>query len=189
MQKKRTNGFTIVELIVVIVVIGILVAITTVAYRGSQERARATSLVAGIRTIEDGFKLLASQQNVGTWWADNQFNGIGNPSIKDLIDVPPATGTPTPLAIQFRKYVSTTPAVSGLNINWMYDNDLGSNGSRPMGSCNMTWDGVILAAQNVPANVGAAVDEMIDDGNANCGDVRVSGTTVLYQLSYGPEMY
>jgi type II secretion system protein G len=36
----KQQGFTIVELIIVIVVIGILAAITVVGYRGSQDRAR-----------------------------------------------------------------------------------------------------------------------------------------------------
>lgn len=39
-MRKSTSGFTIVELLVVIVVIGILAAITIVSYNGVQRRAR-----------------------------------------------------------------------------------------------------------------------------------------------------
>ena len=39
-MKKTKSGFTIVELLIVIVVIGILAAITIVAYNGIQSRAR-----------------------------------------------------------------------------------------------------------------------------------------------------
>jgi prepilin-type N-terminal cleavage/methylation domain-containing protein len=41
--KKQLKGFTIVELLIVIVVIGILAAITIVAYNGVQQRAKVTS--------------------------------------------------------------------------------------------------------------------------------------------------
>lgn len=45
---KRQAGFTIVELLIVIVVIGILAAITIVAYNGIQNRARNTSLISDL---------------------------------------------------------------------------------------------------------------------------------------------
>lgn len=43
-------GFTIVELLIVIVVIGILAAITIVAYNGIQQRARNSQVVTGVST-------------------------------------------------------------------------------------------------------------------------------------------
>lgn len=47
MQRARQQtGFTIVELLIVIVVIGILAAITIVAYSGVQQRARASTLAS-----------------------------------------------------------------------------------------------------------------------------------------------
>jgi prepilin-type N-terminal cleavage/methylation domain-containing protein len=55
-MKKTTSGFTIVELLIVIVVIGILAAITIVAYNGIQNRAQNTSvqndMVAMAKKIE-----------------------------------------------------------------------------------------------------------------------------------------
>lgn len=43
---RKQTGFTIVELLIVIVVIGILAAITIVAYNGIQERARMAAAIA-----------------------------------------------------------------------------------------------------------------------------------------------
>ncbi|RYF29105.1 MAG: prepilin-type N-terminal cleavage/methylation domain-containing protein [Chloroflexi bacterium] len=41
-HNRKTSGFTIVELLIVIVVIGILAAITIVSFNGIQNRAKAT---------------------------------------------------------------------------------------------------------------------------------------------------
>ena len=46
------RGFTIVELLIVIVVIAILAAITIVAYNGVQERSRATFISDELKKIE-----------------------------------------------------------------------------------------------------------------------------------------
>lgn len=52
---KTRSGFTIVELLIVIVVIGILAAITIVAYNGIQQRAKNVKTVAAVK---DAVKLL-----------------------------------------------------------------------------------------------------------------------------------
>lgn len=49
---KKQTGFTIVELLIVIVVIGILAAITIVAYNGIQNRARDTQRRSDIAQIK-----------------------------------------------------------------------------------------------------------------------------------------
>lgn len=50
-MKNRSKGFTIVELLIVIVVIGILAAITIVAYNGIQNRAKNTAALSLARNV------------------------------------------------------------------------------------------------------------------------------------------
>ena len=57
--KNKQSGFTIVELLIVIVVIGILAAITIVAYNGIQQRAQTATLQSD---LEGAAKQLAMDQ-------------------------------------------------------------------------------------------------------------------------------
>jgi prepilin-type N-terminal cleavage/methylation domain-containing protein len=49
---NKEQGFTIVELLIVIVVIGILAAITIVAYNGVQTRAKTTAAASTAETVQ-----------------------------------------------------------------------------------------------------------------------------------------
>ncbi len=57
MQKREHYGFTIVELLVVIVVVGILAAITIVSYTGINQRAVAASLQSDLGNSQKQIKL------------------------------------------------------------------------------------------------------------------------------------
>jgi len=70
---RRQRGFTIVELLIVIVVIGILAAITIVAYNGVQERGKFASMRSDISALNKAIQL---------YYADN-----------GTYPVTPATGT------------------------------------------------------------------------------------------------
>lgn len=54
---KTKSGFTIVELLIVIVVIGILAAITIVAYNGVQQRARDTIRKSDLVALEKALEI------------------------------------------------------------------------------------------------------------------------------------
>lgn len=59
--KSKPAGFTIVELLIVIVIIGILATITIVAYNGIQARARNSQVMAGVNAY---YKAILEYQSI-----------------------------------------------------------------------------------------------------------------------------
>lgn len=59
--KQLSKGFTIVELLIVIIVIGILATITIVAYNGVQDRAEYAHAQSDLKHINDAITIYKSQ--------------------------------------------------------------------------------------------------------------------------------
>ena len=73
-KRHNSGGFTIVELLIVIVVIAILAAITIVAYNGIQNRAKNTQINAAVRGYVTALKAYAVENN-GTFPSGNACLG------------------------------------------------------------------------------------------------------------------
>lgn len=63
--KKAKKGFTIVELLIVIVVIGILAAITLVTYNGVQARAKTTAAESAAKELQNKSEAYAADDSLG----------------------------------------------------------------------------------------------------------------------------
>ncbi len=61
LKKKAASGFTIVELLIVIVVIGILAALVVVTYNGIQQKARDTERKTDINAIHGQLEAYQAQ--------------------------------------------------------------------------------------------------------------------------------
>lgn len=163
----KQKGFTIVEVLIVIVVIGILAAITVVAYNGIQTRAKASAVASDFKKIEKGLRLLATEQGTSTWWIDNALTGTANPTINSLI-----------ANTDLKNYVQSLSGTTGTETNWIYDND----GDIYTGCSAASTAGVNIYAYNMDVNVAQAVDNSIDDGSLTCGNVTISGTTLRFNI-------
>lgn len=74
---KLKNGFTIVELLIVIVVIAILAAISIVAYNGIQARAKLTQQVADLDRIGRAIQLWSAENDKTLGSSGSGYNGQG----------------------------------------------------------------------------------------------------------------
>lgn len=99
--KLRRAGFTIVELLIVIVIIAILAAITMVSYNGIQQRARDSSRSSGAETIQKALAL---------YYVDNSSypDACGGYNVGCTIDKLSPSLTP--------KYISVIPSDSASKI-------------------------------------------------------------------------
>lgn len=73
---RNVSGFTIVELLIVIVVIGVLASITVVAYTGIQDRARNSTVRGAMDTVEKALRLHA--EIYGVYPRPTDVPGVGS---------------------------------------------------------------------------------------------------------------
>ncbi len=89
--QKRQSGFTIVELLIVIVIIGILATLVIVTFTGTQKKARDSQRQTDINAVnshlatyyaEEGHYPLYSELSSSTWIASN-MKGLDAEALKD----------------------------------------------------------------------------------------------------------
>lgn len=91
---SRYTGFTIVELLIVIVIIAILAAITVVAYTGIQQQARDSQRLADLSVLEKAFRLYAVEHGRFPAEASGVNGVIGEGGAIDAILTPYISSVP-----------------------------------------------------------------------------------------------
>lgn len=168
-QKAPYAGFTIIELLVIVAVIGILAAAVLNSYAGSQDKAKTAAVADGLTKMEKAFINYAVSKEITQWPDDGGWGGYENPTLSDL-----SANT------DLKDFISSSPEVKGMGGAWHYDHDTGSS----YDGCSNGNGGVnIMIADFDDDKRALMVDELIDDGNLNCGKFRkVYGTHMRYNI-------
>lgn len=184
-MKKSTRGFTIVELLIVVVVIAILAAITIIAYNGIQDRAKYSKTVSAINAISKAFQLKAIAD--GKYQSDSYYSTcIGQPLANQYIDdIVKLCKDSNPLS----NYVKAD-AYLVEDVPLVYDND---DDIYPSPCTGFSDRGVnLLFAFNVTDAALLKLDNDYDNNNGlNCGKVRKNSSSgqQYYMLSTQSSLY
>lgn len=89
--KRKQGGFTIVELLIVIVVIGILAALVVTTFAGIQRKARNTERETDIKAIHGQLEAYFAQNNSypqlaelnDATWRNNNLKGLDGAALQD----------------------------------------------------------------------------------------------------------
>lgn len=179
-NKNKQPGFTIVELMVVIVVIGVLAGIAYNSFSGSKRRAEVASAHDGTSKMIQGFQSALVAEERATWWHEAHWANAGypnvsseNPPIKKLIE-----------NTDIDSFISSVPNTTNFpGSAWRYDAD---NTTAYVGCPSVPKDenGVNLI---IPGHMDITyiqeLDKQMDDGNLDCGKGRLIDKKYFWLLS------
>ena len=104
----RSEGFTLVELLVVIVIIGILMGVLLVAYQGTRKAARDGKRKAELEQVRAALELLRSDCGVYPP-GDGRIEACGVPATCLFTGVGPCTWGTSALVVEGKTYMGQLP--------------------------------------------------------------------------------
>ena len=161
--RQKNSGFTIVELLVVIVVIGILAAITIVSYTGITSRARGSKAISNADSVV----------SVANIYSTDPAN-TGFPTLAQLTGyttmskIPAGVNVSTyALAVGTDKAVNTALSGATNHENIIFYSQL-TTGTATNGACIGYWDFAATSATMVYKYVGTASSGALNQAAPTC---------------------
>lgn len=121
--KETQKGFTIVELLIVVVVIAILAAITIVAYNGIQNRAYTSKVQSDLRNLENAIRAArnnTSQTMMQVTSSNYTAGGCRVASLPDGVDLSTLDASHTCWAT-YANTLDRISTASGINVRGLVD--------------------------------------------------------------------
>lgn len=151
-----TCGFTLVEIMVVVAIIGLLAALAIPAFRRAQRSSQNTRVVNDFRVYAQAFEIY-NTQNGG--WPDSAAPGAV-PSV--------------PVSIADTLRTASWQAKTAVGGLWQWDNGLSSGGDA----------GICIANYTCTEEQLAELDTKMDDGNLATGKLKkAAATRLIYVLA------
>lgn len=156
-QRKRQQGFTLIELMIVIAIVGILAAIALPAYQDYTVRSKMSEALAGI--AEAKTTVAEYYASNGTLPAATTSYGI-NTAVRnsDILRQLAITGTTEPVKVYAIVYASIWGAAAGTYGEFMLSGSTNADGT-------MTWE---CLPSNPVSGVGSSTAAPIKYLPANC---------------------
>ncbi len=160
-RQHKSRGFTLVEIMIVVVMIGLLVAMALPAFQQVRMQSQNSATVNDLRIFQSGFEQY--NMEMGGWPPDSTGNTWSDPAVQSAI---------------FDGYIKQSQWQKRTPIGGNYDWDPG---------IFLNAHGVSVDAYTVDLAQVTLLDEMVDDGDLNTGMVRSRAGGVIWVLEYqGP---
>jgi prepilin-type N-terminal cleavage/methylation domain-containing protein len=191
----QRRGFTVLELLIVIAIIGLLAGIV-LAYMGpARDRAKATAILQQLQEIEKALRIYMISENKSTWPSSgiNVNNQTDDCAIDNLVATGGIGCTPSLPFPNFSNYLSTSPNTTIANTEYGYWNEGNPYICGGAGNTTAHRTGIRIRLGRISGSAGDIltyfdyIDRAIDGGNEtnreNCGRVGIGGSSnSLYYL-------
>lgn len=116
---KKKKGFTLIELIIVVAVLGILALIAVPKFGQIQQKSKVKADIATAKTIADVAAMKLADGTLGTYTTQSD---LGNDITQEL-----QGGVPTPKAVSEGKYQLKVDANNNVEVHIVYGNNHGTD--------------------------------------------------------------
>ena len=158
MMTKRTKGFTLVEILIVVIILGILAAIIIPQFTDASESARDSSIQSNLQAMRAQFELYKAQHNDMYPWeaADGSFESDAE-TIRRLTTKTDAAGAAGGNLGPYMQNVPTNPRAENVDVVFADSDTAAPSAANP--TCHWIIDADTGAILDATAEAAAAEEE------------------------------